>query len=322
MDPNDLSPTSNPGTSLSPSTSPRAKISKSIVNTKSVNPKSQLHNVQPPKDERNVWMYEPTLKSMDLAAATRAAASARAAALSVKLADSSAADDNTTLITVRLPDYQSTAFKAMRSTRLDQLHAATAAAFSIESEFVFSLPYPKKLLLQQNVSLDELGLIPEGLLLVVFSDERDAVRVSSEQNASGNKVCLGNILEMELKEQQNITKSVQSHIVTHHPKVANLLLDVSAAKNTPAASAKMSADDGGEVSAVLSAVDGLFLKTNVELQTISNSSRTDMPIEAMKKMVRIEAAQEQRLLDREHEKQQHQQHVKRLDSINAGAVIS
>jgi hypothetical protein len=69
---------------------------------------------------------------------------------------------------------------------------------------------------------------------------------------------------------------------------------------------------------VEAAVDGLFLKTNVELHTISNSSRTDMPIEAMKKMVRIEAAQEQRHLDREHEKQQYQLHVKRLDAINAG----
>jgi hypothetical protein len=286
-----------------------------------VNANAQSHAVKAPGDERNVWVYEPTLKSMDLAAASREAASARAAALSVKLADSDAADETTTTITVRLPDHQSTAFKAMRNSRLDQLHAAAAAAFNIESEFFFSLPYPKKLLLQPNITLDELGLVPKGLLLVVFSDERDTVRISGGSNASAAKVSLGSILEMELKEQQKITKKVQSHIMSQLPKVANLLLDSSATKDKPAAALKTSPVDDDDVSAALTAVDGLFLKTNVELQTISNSRRTDVPIEAMKKLVRIEAAQEQRLLDRDLEKQQHQQHMKRLDMIHAGLRI-
>jgi hypothetical protein len=125
---------------------------------------------------------------------------------------------------------------------------------------------------------------------------------------------------MELKEQQSITKSVHSHIIAFHPKVANLVSDASLAKNKPTAPPNVSNIGGDEISAALSAVDGLFLKTNVELQTISNSSRTEMPLEAMKKMVRMEAAQEQRHLDREYEKQQYQQHVKRLDFINAGSV--
>lgn len=302
----------------SPSQLPGAKASKSKGSTKAIQPNAQLHSVKAPTDDRNVWLYQPTLKSMDMAAASRDAASARAAALSLKLADVSSGEEDTTLITVRLPDNQSATFKAMRSTSLDRLHAATAAAFNIESEFFFSLAYPKKLLLQQSLSLDAVGLIPQGLLLVVFSDEADTVRKSIEMDMSSSKVCLGNILEMELKEQQNITKNVQSHIITRHPKVANLLTDAKSAKNAPVAPSNASAAVGDDVSA---AVDGLFLKTNVELQTISNSSSMDMPIEAMKKMVRIEAAQEQRHLDREHERQQYQQHMKRLDAINAGADL-
>jgi hypothetical protein len=287
-----------------------------------VNPNAHLHHVKAPTDERNVWVYEPALKSIDLAAASLEAAAVRTAAFSVKLVDSSVRDEDTTLITVRLPSHQSSTFKAMRNASLHQLHRATAAAFSIESEFFFSTSYPKKLLLQQSLSLDELGLIPQGLLLVIFSDETDTVRKSNDQSVLRSKVGLGSILEMELKEQQTITKSVHSHIIACHPKVANLVRDASLAKNKPTAPSNVSNIGGDEISAALTAVDGLFLKTNVELQTISNSSRTELPMEAMKKIIKIEAAQEQRHLDREHEKQQYQQHVKRLDLINAGAASS
>lgn len=312
---NSTVPHSDTSRSPSPSNSPRAKHDKPKGKPRSVDHKSHLQHVVAPADDRNVWVYEPALKSIELAAASREAAAARADALSLKLLDGSVGDEDSTLITVRLPDRQSTTFKMMRSAALHQVHAAAAAAFDIESEFFFSMPYPKKLLLQQTLSLDELGLVPQGLLLVVFSDEADTVRKSGCHASMAAKVGLGNILEMELKEQQNITKSVHSHIIARHPKVANLIRDASSAKNNPASDAA-----GDEISAALTAVDGLFLKTNVELQTISNSSRTDLPIEAMKKMVRIEAAQEQRLIDREHEKQQYQEHVKRLDLISAGLL--
>jgi hypothetical protein len=256
---------------------------------------------------------------MDLAAASRAAAIARSATVSVELVDRSMPDEMTTLITVRLPDQQATTFRAMRSAHVTQLHVAAAAAFKIESDFCFSLPYPKKLLLQEAVSLDELGLIPEGLLLVVFSDETDTVRKPRVDDGVESKVSLGNILEMELKEQQNITKGVHSHIKGRHPKVANILQDASSAESTPAVNSRSLAVDN--VSAALNAVDGLFLKTNVELQTISNSSRTELPIDALKKMVKIEAAQEQRHIARELEKQQHSQHLRRLELIKAGLSL-
>ncbi len=318
---NSNTPQSNTSPSPSPSNSPRAKSHKPKGKPKSVKQNAQLQHVVAPTDERNVWVYEPALKSIELAAASREAAAARADALSLKLLDGSVGDEDSTLITVRLPDRQSATFKMMRSTPLNQVHAAAAAAFDIESEFFFSMTYPRKLLLQQTLSLDELGLVPQGLLLVVFSDEADTVRKSGYHTSLTAKVALGNILEMELKEQQIITKSVHSHVIARHPKVANLIRDASSAKHNaaPAAAAHVGGD---EISAALTAVDGLFLKTNVELQTISNSSRSELPIEAMKKMVRIEAAQEQRVIDRELEKQQYHEHVKRLDLISAGLLPS
>ena len=319
IDSKNFGPRSNASESQSPENSPRAKASKPKGKTKAADPNARLQQVKSPTDERNVWIYGSALKSIDLAAASRAAAAAHAAASSIQLVNDSVGDQDATLITVRLPDSQSTTFRAMRSACLTEIHAATAAAFSIESEFVFSLSYPQKLLLQQNVSLDELGLIPKGLLLVIFSDEHDTVRKPAEQSTVKAKgVGLPNILELELKEQQSITKSVQSHIIAHHPKVANLIADASSAKQKPARSATAATVD--DASVLLASVDGLFLKTNVELQTIGNTRQPDMPREAMKKMVRIESAHEQRHLDREQEKQQYQQHVKRLDSINAGAT--
>lgn len=305
----------NASDSKSPACSPRVKSLKKNVKPKSTGPNEVL-GAKAPADQRNVWVYEPALKSMDSAAVARQAAAARAAALSIKLVDASVGEEETTLITVRLPDHKSASFKAIRSARLSQLHAAAAAAFCIESEFFFSLAYPKKLLLQLSVTLEELGLAPAGLLLVVFADDRDTVRTSGDQSAAESNVCLGNILEMELKEQQTITKSVHSHILSRHPKVANLINDSSSKKDKSTSSG--AGDD--EVAAALTSVDGLFLKTNVELQTISNSSRAELAVDAMKKMVKIEAAQEQRLLNREHEKQQYQQHVKRLDAISDGAT--
>jgi hypothetical protein len=317
---NSNAPQSNTSQSPSPSNSPRTKSHKPKGKPKLVKQDAQLQHDLVPTDDRNVWVYESALKSIELAAASREAAAARADALSLKLLDGSVGDEDSTLITVRLPDRQSTTFKMARNTPLNLVHAAAAAAFGIESEFFFSTAYPKKLLLQQTQSLDELGLVPQGLLLVVFSDEADTVRKSGYHASLAAKVGLGNILEMELKEQQNITKSVHSHIIARHPKVANLIRDSSSTKHnaTPAAVPHV----GDEISAALTAVDGLFLKTNVELQTISNSSRTELPIEAMKKMVRIEAAQEQRVIDREHEKQQYREHVKRLGLISAGLLPS
>jgi hypothetical protein len=309
----------NASDSKSPACSSGVKSLKKSVQPKSTGP-GEAQGVKAPTDERNVWVYEPALKSMDSAAVARQAAVARAAALCVKLVDAGVGEEETTLVTVRLPDQKSASFKAMRSARLSQLHAAAAAAFCIESEFFFSLAYPKKLLLQLSVTLEELGLAPSGLLLVVFTDERDTVRTSGDQVAAEPKVCLGNILEMELKEQQTITKSVHSHILSRHPKVSNLINDATSKKDKSTAPSTSSGGGDDEVAAALTAVDGLFLKTNVELQTISNSSRAELPVDAMKKMVKIEAAQEQRVLNREHEKQQYQQHVKRLDAISDGAT--
>ena len=65
----------------------------------------------------------------------------------------------------------------------------------------------------------------------------------------------------------------------------------------------------------------MFLKTNVELQTISNSSRAELPVDAMKKMVKIEAAQEQRVLNREHEKQLQETQAKELLVTDIGNVV-
>ncbi len=321
IDSSSMSPRSNASGSQSPQNSPRVKGAKPKGKTKAADANARLH-VKAPTDDRNVWIYGSALKSIDLATASREAAASRAAASSVQLVDGSVGDDATTLVTVRLPDSQTTTFRVMRSACLAELHAATAAAFSIESEFVFSLSYPHKLLLQQNVLLEELGLIPTGLLCVIFSDERDSHRKSPDRRtATAKGVGLPNILEMELKEQQNITKSVQSHIITHHPKVANLVADANYASSAKHKAARSTASAAGDdVSVLLTAVDGLFLKTNVELQTISNSRQPDLPRDAMKKMVRMEAAHEQRHLNREQEKQQYQQHVKRLDLINAGTT--
>ncbi len=309
----------NTSDSPSPACSPRIKSLQTKAKSKLKNANVEVLDTGAPMDDRNVWVYEPALKSMDSAVVLRQAASSRAAAMSVKLVDADVNEADTTLITIRLPDQKRATFKAMRSARLSRLHVAAAAAFGIESEFFFSLAYPKKLLLQLSVTLDELGLVPMGLLLVVFADERDTVRSTIDQCASDSNVCLGSILEMELKEQQIITKSVHSHIFARHPKVSNLINEASSTEGKSAAPSNSISAGEDQVAAALTAVDGLFLKTNVQLQTISNSSRAELPIDAMKKMVKIEAAQEQRLLNREHEKQQYQQHVKRLDAINDGA---